>query len=182
MKSSAFDRHFSPADQAKLAAWLDQNPAMSVDDFHTLLAERGLKVSRATAHTEKQKLEKLGNRMRRGRQWGQYIQESMAGQDVSQTTRAMIEMVKTLGFELVESLIDAEDDRLDTGSLRDLAGAIDALTLAERRNQDYLAEVRREAKEEAEQEAANVAESLGISREKFFAGWRDFVSTPQQGR
>lgn len=164
-QASAFDRHFSPAEQHKLAAWLDKNPAMSVDSFRDLLAERGLAVGRSTAHREKEKLEKLGERMRRSRHIRQALVERISDQDDSEQMRALIEMVSTLGFEWAEAALDAEEGKFDSKQLMELARMADLLSSASRRNQQFADAIRRQAREEVAERAGAVAREGGNAQD-----------------
>ena len=132
--ASAFDRHFSPEEQANLAAWLDRNPHMTVDAFRELLAERGLDVARSTAGATKKRVEQLGLRMRESRVSMDAITESLEGADDSQRSRALIEMGRTLLFEFQAAAI-ARGEPLDSREVRETSESIERLMKAARQNQ-----------------------------------------------
>ena len=146
---SLFDQHFSPAEQAKLAAWLDGNPAMSVDDFRALLAERGLEVARSTAHKEKRRIEDLGRRMRNSRMAMDSLAEGLEGKNDSKRSRALIEMARTIVFEFQESLLERGGEALDAKDVARLGRLLKDLMMAGRYNQDYDANERKLGREEA---------------------------------
>ena len=180
MKPSAFDRHFSREEQAKLAAWLDGNPSVSVDDFRAMLAERGLEVGRSTAHVEKRKLGRLGERLRRTRDMRQQLVEMIGERDDSEQARANIEMLSSLYFEFTESVMDQEDGQLDTRQLMELGRMLNDMTSAQHRNQKFAEAVRRQAREEAEQAASRAAKDLGLSRSAFLEEYRRQLSVVPQ--
>ena len=161
-QASAFDRHFSAADKAKLAALVDSNPHLTVDDWRALLAERGLDISRSAAHREKGKLERLGERLRRTRQMRQALVERIGDQDDSEQMRGLIEMVSALGFEFAEAQFDGEGGDLDSKQLVELARMTDALSSASRRNQQFADAIRRQALEDAAEAVERTARTRAV--------------------
>ena len=97
--ASAFDRHFSAEEQRNLAAWLDANPHVTVDQFRDMLADRGLAVARSTAGETKRRIERLGERLREGRRAMDTIAATLEGQDDTQRSRTLIEMARSLLFD-----------------------------------------------------------------------------------
>lgn len=160
---SAFDRHFSRAEQHKIAAWLDENPAMSVDDFHELLAERGLAVGRSTAHREKVRLQKMGERLRRSQDLMESIGESLQGKSDTNRMRAMVEATRTLVFELQEAMLDREEVALDAEEMSFLTSAVDRVIRAARQIQQFGEAERRELLGAASEAAGTAARDAGLS-------------------
>ncbi len=160
---SLFDQHFSPAEQAKLAAWLDENPAMSVDDFRALLAERGLEVGRTTAHKEKRRIEDLGRRLRTSRHAMDALAEGLEDKDDSKRSRALIEMARTIVFEFQEALLERQGS-LDAKDVARLGRLLKDLMMAGRYNQDFEAKHREKVLQEAAEAVDRAAEHLKQSQ------------------
>ncbi len=160
-QASAFDRHFSRAEQHRIAAWLDEHPAMSVDDFHILLAERGLAVGRSTAHREKRRLEKMGERLRRSQDLMESIGETLGGKSDTARMRAMVEATRTLVFELQETMLDREEVQADAQEMMFLTSAVERVIKAARQIQQFGAAERRELLAAASERAGAVAREGG---------------------
>ena len=159
---SRFDQHFSQAEQAKLAAWIDENPTISVDDFRELLSERGLVVGRTTAFKEKRRIEKLGVRLRRSRSLMDQISETLEGRDDSSRMRAILEASRVLVFELQEAMLAREEVEVDAKELMMLNVAIKDLTAAARGNQQFGEAERRKVIEEAAEAVDKVAKRQAL--------------------
>ncbi|MDE2753668.1 MAG: DUF3486 family protein [Gemmatimonadota bacterium] len=162
---SRFDQHFSQAEQAKLAAWIDEHPTISVDDFRELLSERGLVVGRTTAFKEKKRIEKLGERLRRSRALMDQISETLEGRDDSSRMRAILEASRVLVFELQEAMLTREEVEVDAKELMMLNVAIKDLAAAARGNQQFGEAERRKILQEASEAVAKEAKALGLSDE-----------------
>jgi len=162
-QASAFDRHFSRAEQHKIAAWLDENPAMSVDDFHALLAERGLAVGRSTAHREKRRLEKMGERLRRSQDLMESIGETLSGKSDTARMRAMVEATRTLVFELQEAMLDREEVEADAQEMMFLTSAVERVIKAARQIQQFGEAERRELLQATSERVDAVARNAGLS-------------------
>ena len=131
---SHFDRHFSPEEQAKIAAWLDSHPHTSVDDFRSLLSERGLDVARSTAHREKRRLEELGVRLRTSRRLMDSLSEQLEGTDDSKRIRALTELGSTLAFEFQEVMLGRDPEDVDSLDVVRMTRAIKDLTVSVEKN------------------------------------------------
>lgn len=161
---SAFDRHFSQAEQAKLAAWLDANPAISVDDFRELLAERGLQVGRTTAHKEKKRIEDLGRQLRQSREQMDALAEGLEDRDDSKRGRALLELARTLTFKCQAALVGREDGEISPKEVREINVSLHNLFKAMRDNQEFaVQEERRKAVDEAADRAGKAMAKRGLS-------------------
>lgn len=134
---SAFDQHFSRQVQHQLAAWLDQHPTCSVDEFRDLLAERGLQVGRTTAHKEKTRLEQMGDRLRRSQDLMEGIGASLEGRGDASRNRALVEAGRTLVFELGEQLLEVEAGEQDPDAVSAMTLSIQRVIRAARQAQDF---------------------------------------------
>ena len=165
---SRFDQHFSFDERAKLAAWLEQNPTMSVDDFHDHLAACGLEVARSTAGKEKQRLEETQRRLRNSRSIMSAIDAGLDGQDDSKHRRALLEMMNTIVFDHQEVILNQNKDAVDSKDVARLAISVKNMLMAARYNQDFAQkerEIRAAADAEAAEKVRNEATRLGLSGE-----------------
>lgn len=166
---SKFDQHFSPKEQAKIAAYLDENPKMTAEDFRDLLAERGLTVSTATAWKEKRKVEDLLMSIRRTNRSMDALAERMEGEDTSKQGKALLYMFQTLIYDVQEKLLtnsaNDEDLNLDPRLMSFLGRSLADLTRANRMNQDF-AEREKKIRQEERQKAAGAVKkaSKGIGK------------------
>ena len=135
---SLFDRHFSRAEQEKLAAYYRERPDHSTEDVQQLLAERGLNVGRTTAHKIKARLTRMDERLRRSQEIKRALIANVEEQDASEQTRALIEGVSTLSFEFIEAQLNSEDGALAPKQLMELSRSADYLLSALRRSQDFV--------------------------------------------
>ncbi|MCY4431579.1 MAG: DUF3486 family protein [Rhodospirillales bacterium] len=162
-QKSEFDRHFSPAEQAKLAVWLDEHPHVSVDDFRETLAARGLAVGRSTAGREKKRIEDLGHRMRRSRQAMDALAEGLEDRDDSQRSRALIEMARTILFQFQDAVLAREEGEVSAKELADFSRSLKDIMSAARLNQDFTDHERRKATTEAAERGAQEMARHGLS-------------------
>lgn len=157
---SKFDQHFSRAEQEKIAAYLDDNPGTSVDDFVAHLAERGLPVGRTTAWKEKKRLEDLSRRMRASRLAMGALAENLDWEDETKRSRALIEMGRTAIYDILDVKLRGEADDLDPRDVQLLTRALSNLMRAGRYNQDFEAKHRERVLQEAEEAVDKAARDL----------------------
>lgn len=163
---SKLDQFFSAEDQAKLARFIHANPAMSVDDFRDMLAEKGLDVGRSTAHEYKRKIGQIGERMRKA----QMLADSIAS-DIDEAEgegrrhRALIEMTRTLIFEYQEKLLNGEAGDLDAKDFAFLGKAIKELAQGSRLSQDFEIKIAEAAIRRTKDAAVEVVESIAKATE-----------------
>ena len=168
-QASAFDRHFSAEEQRNLAAWLDANPHVTVDDFHALLSERGLTVARSTAGEAKRRIECLGEtatgRPREGRRAMDALADDTRkrGRQAS-GSRALIEMTRTLLFEFQSAMLDA-DEAMDVEALQRMLRGLHDLMKAAHHNQVAGEALRREIHAKVVDEVVEEARRKGLSAE-----------------
>ena len=160
-RASTLDKLLSQADRDRLSALLDANPHMSLVDWQRELEERyGVAISRSAAHREKQKLERLGARLRRTRQMRQALFERIKDEDQSEHMRALAELIGDLGYEYVEARLEAEPGDLDPKQLQQLATMGEKLSVMLLRNQQFADAVRKRAMEEAAEVIDSTAEKM----------------------
>ncbi len=164
-RRALIDRHFSAEEQSSIAAFLDANPTISVDDFRALLRERGAELSRSTAHAAKRKLEAMGGRLRESRRMMDAIATDLEGEDESRRHRALLEIARTLCFEFQQALLDGDASTLKAGDLAHLGRSLKDLMQAARLDQDYAARLVEQATKRAAQAAGQQARKLGLSEE-----------------
>lgn len=162
-QASSLDRHLSRAEQHKLAAFLDEHPHITVDDFREELARLGVPVGRSTAHREKQRLAKMGERLRRSQDLMESIGESLKGKSDTNRMRAMVEATRTLVFELQEAMLDREEVQPDAQEMMFLTSAVDRVIGAARKIQQFGEAERRELLEAASERAGAAATKAGAS-------------------
>lgn len=160
--ASAFDRHFSAAEQSKLAAWLDENPHVTVDAFREMLAERGLLVARSTAGETKRRIERLGERLREGRRMMDTLATTLEEAGDSQRSRALLEMGRTLIFEFQSAALET-GAVMDVDDLQKLMRGLHDIMKAAHHNQVAGEAARTEAKREAADAAEGAMKSAGLS-------------------
>lgn len=164
-QASRLDQHLSRAEQHKLAAFLDANPHITVDDFRDELAERGVPVGRSTAHREKRRLEKMGERLRRSQDLMESIGETLSGKSDTARMRAMVEATRTLVFELQEAILDREKVQADAQEMMFLTSAVERVIKAARHIQKFGEDERRELLEAASDRADAVARKGGNAQD-----------------
>lgn len=179
-RPSQLDRHFSQAEQIKLARFLNQNPVMSVDDFRDLLADKGLEVSRSTAHEAKQKLEAAGRHLRESRMISETLSREMGDAAVEgEAGRVLVEIVRTLAFNIGVSSLD-DGNELDPKALAYLAKATKDMAHAGRLFQDFEVkadEIRDKAAADARAEAAAVVDSVALTDKGLSPETVDMIKT-----
>jgi hypothetical protein len=162
--ASKLDQFFSAEDQAKLARFLHSNPTLSVDDFRDLLAEKGLDVGRSTAHEYKQKIGRIGERMRKSQMLADSIASDLdEAEGEGRRHRALTEMTRTLIFEFQEKLLEGEAGQLDSKDFAFLGKAIKELAQASRLSQDFEIKIAEAATRRAKEAAAEVVETVARS-------------------
>ena len=161
VKISQLDTHFSPEEQGRLAGFLNANPALTVDAFCDLLAEKGLDVSRSTGHTYQRKLSEMGSKLKQSRIATEALSRNLGDAQVEgEFGRVLIEIVRTLAFNVSLDGLDGGDAGLDPQQIAYLAKAQKDLAQALRLSQDFetrVAEIRAQAEKEALAAAAVVA-------------------------
>ncbi len=159
-RASIVDRSFAAAEQAKIAAFLDAHPHVSVSDFRAYLAERGCEISRGGAHAAKKRLEDVGRKLREGRMFLDAVGEGLDRTDESRRTRALLETVKVMFAEFQLRQMDGAE--LDAGDFRSMAGALRDIAAASRADQDFAGRVADEERRKAAEAAGAAARELGI--------------------
>ena len=155
---SEFDRVFSQAEQLKLAAYLYDHPAITVDDFRDLLAERGLEVGRSTAGREKARLEATGRIMRDSGRDMEAIFEQIRDGDESMHNRALLEMFKTLLFKAQLRRLENPDEPPDEREIALYARSFHDVMKAARFAQDFDAKEKSIRADESKKNAEAVKE------------------------
>ena len=160
---SLIDGFLSAEEQAKLAAFLNAHPTLTVDDFRRELSGRGLEVSRPTAHRAKRKLEDMGRRLRESRM----LMDSIAG-DVdelksSRRGRALIEVTRTLVFEFQQALLDGGAGDLAPRDFAFLTRTLKDLLQATSIDQDIGIKSAEQAKRRAAEAVSAEARKHGVS-------------------
>ncbi|MDE0714091.1 MAG: DUF3486 family protein [Gammaproteobacteria bacterium] len=181
---SEFDRFFSQAEQLKLAAYLYDHPAITVDDFRDLLAQRGLEVGRSTAGREKARLAATGRIMRDSGRDMEAIFEQIRDGDESMHNRALLEMFKTLLFKAQLRRLENPDEPPDEREIALYARSFHDVMKAARFAQDFDAKeksIRADEKKKNAEEVQEAARKHGASPE--LMEWLDqkFMSDEAKG-
>ena len=155
---SSLDRHLSSAEQDSLAAFFDEHPHISTDEVRRLLAERGVDVSRSTAHRYKQRLDEVGRRLRQSRSAMDALAAGLEDKDDSKRSRALLEMARTIIFEFQQGLLEQDGD-LDPKDVARLGRLLKDVMMAGRYNQDF-AEKERELRAELDRQLAAAEEDV----------------------
>ena len=168
MRLSQLDAMFSREELVKLAQFLDENPRLGTDAFREALAERGLLVSRSTAHTYQRKLERIGLRMRQSRLVLAGLSKEL-GSSAAQGRegRALIEMTRTLVYEYQEALLEGGGEGLEPKDFAHLGRALESLSKALNLNADFELKAREAAvaaeRDRAAAAAGKAAAKAGLS-------------------
>ena len=164
-RPSLLDAFLSAEAQAELAAFLAAHPAVTVDDFNDMLAERGLAVSRPTAGRAKRKLEDMGRRLRESRMLMDSIGAGLEAEAGSRQGRALLELLRTLMFEFQQALLKGKAEGLESKDFAYLGRTVKDLMQAARLDQDYLARLEEQATMRAANAADEAAARAGYSAE-----------------
>lgn len=160
---------------AALQAWL-RDPAISQRDAamrtNALLVELGMeqRISTTAVNRYSQKMEQVGEKLRQSREVAQMWIDRFGSAPGGQMGNLINEMIRTMVFELMLKLQDAElkvDDAPELAKMiRNLSQGVERLERAATENEKRAAEIRKAAQEEAAQAAEKEARKQGLSREK----------------
>lgn len=168
-KTSQLDRFFSPEEQGKIAAYLNANPALTVDEFADHLAEKGLEVARSTAHDYQRKLSRMGAAMKQSRMVSEALSRDLGDAAVEgEFGRVLIEIVRTLAFNASMAGLEEGAEGFDPQNIAFLAKAQKDLAHAARLAQDFelkTREIREDERRKAAAAAGKAAKRAGISSE-----------------
>lgn len=184
-KASQLDTHFSPVEQGKLAAFLNANPALTVDAFADMLADKGLEVARSTAHEYQRKLTQMGAAMKQSRMVSEALSRDLGDAAVEgEFGRVLIEIVRTLAFNASMAGLEEGAEGFDPQNIAFLAKAQKDLAHAARLAQDFEMKVDEVRKNLANDHAQKLEGALkdaeaegerGLSAERVAQLRRDFL-------
>lgn len=155
-------KQLKPEERAMIDAFLTrENP--SVDDFWAFLTEdMALEIGRSSAHRYQQDFEKVATRLRESRQMTEALAREL-GEASSQGKqgRLLVEMARTLVFDMMVKLQESDDDELDPKDVAFLGKGLAELGRALRSDQDFEIKVQEQARKKALEDAADKIDTLG---------------------
>lgn len=165
---SRIEIELTPSDKAEFDRLLATG-RLTLDAMVMWLEGRGYEIGRSSVHRYKGRFERMATRLRQTREMTQALAREMEdAAEQGQQGRVLVEMARTLAYDMMDSLPD--DQQLDPKSIALLGKGLAELARAARLDQDFeakVAEVRRaaaaEAREAAAKEVAAAARSQGLT-------------------
>ncbi|WP_142850952.1 phage protein Gp27 family protein [Telmatospirillum sp. J64-1] len=163
---SAIEMALSPSDKTEFDRLLGTG-RLTLDGLVLWLEGKGYEISRSSVHRYKGRFDRMAARLRQSREVTQALARELGdAAEQGQQGRVLVEMARTLVFDMMDSL--PENAQLDPKDIALLGKGLAEMAKAARMDQDFetkVEEARAKAKRDAASTAATAARAAGLTDE-----------------